>query len=179
MITGGNIFLGSLAVMAAGLLTLGGDPQTAGIERDNVVLAEVPVAPPGLDDEEIIELKRISELKADARGHFVTDARIDGAKISVLVDTGATVVALSYEDAERVNLRPRSLDYDVPVMTANGTTNAARVTLRRVEIAGVEVRDVEGLVLPEGAMDGTLLGMSFLSKLRSFSVEDGVLTLNN
>ena len=51
--------------------------------------------------------------------------------------------------------------------------------LRRVEIDGVTVRDVEGMVLPAGSMSVSLLGMSFLSHLRSFRVEDGVLRLED
>lgn len=120
-----------------------------------------------------------TELKADNRGHFITDAEIDGTSIRVMVDTGASAVALSYEDADDAGLRPRTLDFDVPVSTANGLVNAARVSLRRVEVDGVQVRDVDGLVLPEGVMRGTLLGMSFLSRLRSFKVEDGVLYLED
>jgi aspartyl protease family protein len=65
------------------------------------------------------------------------------------------------------------------VSTANGQAMAARVTLRRVEIDGVRVDDVEGMVMPEGAMRGSLLGMSFLSRLSGFKVEDGVLHLKN
>ena len=76
-------------------------------------------------------------------------------------------------------MRPFALDYDVPVATANGIAQAARVTLRRVEVDNVMVRDVDGLVLPQGAMHGTLLGMSYLGKLRSFKVEDGVLSLED
>jgi len=121
----------------------------------------------------------VTEIKADDRGHFVTKAEIDGTDITVMVDTGASVVALSYEDADAIGLRPHSLTYNAPVLTANGAINAARVTLRRVEIDGVTVRDVEGMVLPAGAMSGSLLGMSFLSHLRSFRVEDGVLRLQD
>jgi aspartyl protease family protein len=88
-------------------------------------------------------------------------------------------VALSYEDAERVGLKPKNLTFDVGVSTANGIAKAARVLLREVEIDNVRVDDVEGLVLPKGAMRGTLLGMSFLSRLKSFSVEDGRLILKN
>ena len=120
-----------------------------------------------------------TELKAVENGHFVTNADVNNTSISVLVDTGASAVALSYEDAEAVGLHPSRLTYDVPVMTANGAANAARVTLEKVEIDSVRVRDVEGFVMPEGAMRGSLLGMSFLSKLSSFKVEDGVLTLKN
>jgi len=124
-------------------------------------------------------LAGVTEIKADERGHFITKAEIDGSDITVMVDTGASVVALSYEDADEIGLRPGSLTYDTPVMTANGQINAARVTLRRVDIDGVRVRDVAGMVLPEGSLDGTLLGMSFLSHLRSFRVEDGVLRLED
>ena len=55
-------------------------------------------------------LPRVTEIKADERGHFVTKAEIDGSDITVMVDTGASVVALSYEDADEIGLRPHSLD---------------------------------------------------------------------
>ena len=126
-----------------------------------------------------INLMAMTELKAGHGGHFITSADINGTSIRVLVDTGATAVALSYEDARSVGLRPGSLDYTVPVSTANGVTQAARVRLKKVVIDGVSVDDVDGLVLPEGALEGTLLGMSFLGRLSSFRVEDGVLYLKD
>ena len=119
-----------------------------------------------------------AEIAADAMGHFVTTAEIEHTAIKVLVDTGASVVALSYEDAEEAGLSPRTLTFDVPVVTANGQVEAARVVLDRVEIGNVLVRDVEGIVLPKGAYDGTLLGMSFLNKLSRFKVEDRTLYLD-
>lgn len=125
------------------------------------------------------QLFAVTELKANPNGHYVAEAEINGATILVMVDTGATGVALSYEDAEKAGLRPRGLDFDVPVNTANGMVKAARVTLRRVEVDNVRVRDVDGLVLPEGAMQGSLLGMSFLGRLSSFKIENGVLYLRN
>lgn len=120
-----------------------------------------------------------TELKADSSGHYFAKADINGTTIPVLVDTGASGVALSYEDAEKVGLRPHGLDYDTPISTANGMVKAARVKLRRVEVDNVRVRDVEGLVLPEGALRGSLLGMSFLSRLSSFRIENGVLYLKD
>jgi aspartyl protease family protein len=125
------------------------------------------------------QLLSATELKADRNGHYVTEADINGSTIAVMVDTGATGVALSYEDAEKVGLRPRGLDFDIPINTANGVVKAARVTLRRVEVDNVRVRDVDGLVLPEGAMRGSLLGMSFLGRLSSFKIENGVLYLRD
>ncbi len=121
----------------------------------------------------------VAELKANGQGHFITGAEINGNTVRVMIDTGATTVALSYEDASDAGLRPGSLDFNIPVGTANGITQAARILLDRVEVDGVKVRDVEGLVLPEGAMEGSLLGMSYLTRLKSFKVEDGVLTLKD
>jgi aspartyl protease family protein len=128
---------------------------------------------------DMLQLNALTELKAGHNGHFIVTAEINGRSVKVLVDTGASAVALSYEDAQDVGLRPGSLEFDVPVSTANGVTKAASVMLDKVEIDGVKVSDVNGLVLPQGAMRGTLLGMSFLSKLGSFKVEDGVLYLKN
>ncbi len=137
---------------------------------------------PGLRAAQIqqpLQLMSMTELKAGDRGHYVVTARINKYDIEVMVDTGASVVALSYEDAQNAGLRPNTLDFNVPVSTANGSVKAARAKLDRVEIDTVKVDDVEALVLPKGALNGTLLGMSFLSKLSSFKSESGVLTLKN
>jgi aspartyl protease family protein len=120
-----------------------------------------------------------TELRANTHGHFIARAEINGRDIVVMIDTGATAVALSYEDAEEAGLRPGGLDFDIPISTANGIGMAARVRLDRVEIDGVRVHDVEGVVLPEGMLRGSLLGMSYLSRLRSFKIEDGVLRLED
>lgn len=128
---------------------------------------------------DVPSLYSVTELKADSNGHYFANADINGTTIPVMVDTGASGVALSYEDADKVGLRPHGLDYDTPVNTANGLVKAARVKLRRVEVDNVRVRDVEGLVLPEGALRGSLLGMSFLGRLSSFKIENGVLYLKD
>jgi len=130
-------------------------------------------------DEAVLQVASATQLTANANGHFIARAEINGRDIVVMVDTGATAVALSYEDAEEAGLRPGSLEFDIPIATANGVSKAARVRLDRVEIDGVRVYDVEGVVLPEGALRGSLLGMSYLSRLRSFKVEDGVLYLED
>jgi aspartyl protease family protein len=126
-----------------------------------------------------ITIMSMTELQSGENGHYYVKADINGSSIEVLVDTGASAVALSYEDAMSVGLRPGTLKYDVPVSTANGVTKAARVKLRKVEIDTVRVADVDAFVMPEGALNGTLLGMSFLGRLDSFKVEDGHLILKN
>ena len=120
-----------------------------------------------------------AEIKADGRGHFLTQATVGYTNLEVLIDTGASFVALSYEDAEQAGLKPRLLTFDVPIVTANGPVAAASVTLPRVEVGNVRVRDVAGVVLPRGSFQGTLLGMSFLAKLRSFAVAEGRLILTD
>ena len=129
------------------------------------------------DEFALPKLARMIEIRAGDHGHYVTTASIEHMPVSVLVDTGASKVALSYEDAERIGLKPFALRFDQPVATANGVVEAATVTLRRIEIDNVVVHDVDGMVLPQGAMRGTLLGMSFLSRLRGFRMSDGTLYL--
>jgi aspartyl protease family protein len=128
---------------------------------------------------EPIRLMAMTEIAASNNGHFVVNADINNNSIAVLVDTGASTVAFSYEDAQRAGLRPNTLKYDVLVSTANGTVKAAGVKIRSVKIDNVKVTDIDGMVLPRGALNGTLLGMSFLSRLQSFRVEDGKLILKN
>jgi aspartyl protease family protein len=126
-----------------------------------------------------LRLYAMTELKAGDNGHYVTRAEINKSNITVMVDTGASVVALSWKDAERIGLKPSSLDFDVPVSTANGEGKAARVMLDEVEIDNVRVSKVQGLVLQKGVLDVSLLGMSFLGRLDSFTVENGKLILKN
>jgi aspartyl protease family protein len=153
------------SVVLAALLTVGaGLPGLTPLAK--------PVAEP-------LNFYSMTELKAGSNGHYFTKADINNRGVEVLVDTGASTVALSYEDAERIGLRPGTLNFDIQVSTANGIGKAARVVLREVEIDNVRVSDVEGMVLQKGALRGTLLGMSFLSRLRSFSVENGKLVLKN
>lgn len=126
-----------------------------------------------------LQLMAATELKANGNGHFVTSISVNGSTLTALIDTGASAVAMSYEDAETSGIDIRDLDFNVPVNTANGQVKAARVTIDKVEVDGVRVENVDGLVLPRGALQGTLLGMSFLGRLRSFKVEDGVLYLRD
>jgi aspartyl protease family protein len=125
------------------------------------------------------QLMAMTELKSGDNGHYFVTVAINNSNVEAVVDTGASAVALSYEDADKVGLHPHSLNFNIPVSTANGQVMAARAKLSRVEIDNVRVDDVDAMVLPEGALKGTLLGMSFLSKLSSFKSENGVLTLKN
>ena len=113
----------------------------------------------------------------DARGHFLTEGRIDGQRIDFMVDTGASVVALNEKSAARFGFRPSRSDYNATVTTANGTIKAARTRLAMLDVGGLIVRDVDAMVLPDEALSENLLGLSFLSKLRRFEYANGKLVL--
>lgn len=116
-------------------------------------------------------------LPAGAGGHFQAVLEINGRSVSGMIDTGATVVAINDTTARQIGLSPASLDYVHPVSTANGQVKAASVSLKRVRIGSISVDSVEALVLPDAALSGTLIGMSFLSRLSSYTVENGALKL--
>jgi aspartyl protease family protein len=113
----------------------------------------------------------------DGRGHFLTDARIDGQRVAFMVDTGASVVALNETSAARFGLRPSRGEYTAAVTTANGTVKAARARLRMIDVGGLIVRDVDAMVLPDEALSENLLGLSFLSKLKRFEYANGQMVL--
>ncbi len=119
----------------------------------------------------------VVELRAGRNGHFRARARINGQPIDVMVDTGATSVALSFRDAERAGIFLKSSDFTNRVYTANGIARVAPVTLSQVEIGSVIVHNVRGVVTEPGRMRGTLLGMSFLSRLESTEIKKDRLIL--
>ena len=110
-------------------------------------------------------------------GHFYAHAEVDGTTIRMLVDTGASLIALSAEDAQRIGFEPASLDYTLPISTANGSGFAAPVRLREVRVGTIILRDVRAGVLQPGMVDGSLLGMTFLGRLRGFGFEGDQLVL--
>jgi aspartyl protease family protein len=110
-------------------------------------------------------------------GHFTAKAEINGAPISMIVDTGASTIVLRPEDAKKAGIDVRKLSYSVPVMTANGRTVAARVRLDAVAIGPLARQDVEALVAEPKALAESLLGMSFLGRLRSYEFSGDFLRL--
>ncbi|HKT53980.1 MAG TPA: TIGR02281 family clan AA aspartic protease [Caulobacteraceae bacterium] len=109
-------------------------------------------------------------------GHYWADASVDGRQIHFLVDTGASAVALTPGDAERLGIDPSSLNYAVTVSTAGGQTHAARVSLQSVAVAGAEVDNVEAFVVRTG-LEHSLLGMTYLGRLSRFEATPTALIL--
>jgi aspartyl protease family protein len=113
----------------------------------------------------------------DRHGHFRVNAIIGGRSIEFLVDTGASVVALTSRDAARLGLKPAPRDFSVHMQTANGVVKASRVRLAAIEVGPLTVQDVNAVVMPAGVLGQNLLGMTFLSRLRRFEFRTGQLVL--
>lgn len=120
------------------------------------------------------------EIRAGAGGHYYAEAEINGRPVDVLVDTGATTVFLSYETAESVGIYLKPNDYTHLSKTANGTARIALVTLDRVSIGDIIVRNVEAAVAEPGKLTTpALLGMSFLGRVSNVGMRNGVLVLQD
>jgi aspartyl protease family protein len=104
-------------------------------------------------------------LSGDAKGHFLTTAVVNGVSLQFLVDTGATSVTISADDARRADVRYSPADR-VIMQTANGAAPAYRVRFDTIKLGDITLNNVEGLVLEGNALGGRfgLLGMSFLNR---------------
>jgi len=109
-------------------------------------------------------------------GHFHVEAEVDGTIVRFLVDTGASDVVLTKADAERLGFDTEALDYTQVYSTANGTVYGAPIRLGSMNVGTIRIDDVKASV-NSGEMDGSLLGMSFLSRLSGFTVEGDRLIL--
>ena len=110
-------------------------------------------------------------------GHFYARVRVNGTEIRFMVDTGATNLVLSQQDARRAGFSLDSLSFVLPTNTANGRIYGAGVVLERVELGGFVDTDVRAMV-NGGRMNNSLLGMTYLDRFRSFSVEGDRLLLS-
>lgn len=116
-------------------------------------------------------------VEPDRQGHFRVDARVDGRRLGFMIDTGATLIALTQSAAGQLGVHPMHSDFTASVKTANGTLRAAPTQLGMVEIGDIMVRDVPALVLPDEALSENLLGLSFLSRLHHWEYASGKLVL--
>jgi aspartyl protease family protein len=117
-----------------------------------------------------------AEVSKSPDGHYWAQGNVNGQWVRFLVDTGASAVALTPVDAQRLGLDLANLQYDRPVTTANGQTKAAMVTLDHVSVAGARVDGVSALVVREG-LSTSLLGMSYLGRLSRFEATKTALIL--
>ncbi|MGB6230960.1 MAG: TIGR02281 family clan AA aspartic protease [Litorimonas sp.] len=113
-----------------------------------------------------------------SNGQFYTYGRVNRGSVRFLVDTGASTVALTAQDALKSGIDPTTLRYDRAVDTANGRTYGAVVELDEIMIGGIRVRDVRAIVIPEG-LGISLLGMSFLGELQKVEATPNQLILRH
>ncbi len=116
-------------------------------------------------------------LQAGRNGHFFVNALMDGRALPMMVDTGASSCAFSEEDADRIGIRVAPKDFNRVWNTANGTVNVAPIRIAVMQVGSITVRDVDAVIIPRGRLTTSLLGMSFLKRLRDFSVSGATMTL--
>lgn len=113
---------------------------------------------------------------ADRRGHFSVTATINGAPTRLVIDTGASLVALTLDDARAAGIGNSELVFNQVTQTANGRVRFAPVMLRDIRIGQLSVDNVPAAVIEN--LDQSLLGMSFLKRLKSFEMREGALTMS-
>jgi len=115
-------------------------------------------------------------VRADARGHFLLEAMVEGEPVLFLIDTGASDIVLGLDDAARLGMRPHALRFTRRYQTANGVIEAAGVTLRELRIGALSLYDVDASVTA-APLPVALLGTSFLERLAGYEVEGDRLRL--
>jgi aspartyl protease family protein len=166
------IFASVMAVSLPQFLQRGAALQTQGSETQNTnqALQTPTLAIAASSSGEV-------RLKPDARGHYIANFKMNGREVSALVDTGASSVAINKSTARKLGMNISPNDFIYEANTANGKAKMAIATIREIQIGRILVRDVEAAILEDKALDGTLLGMSFLKRLEGFTVTEGDLIL--
>jgi aspartyl protease family protein len=155
-----------IALVCAGIAKLGPEWRPSRIATSATA---VPVTTSGGPSNNLV-------YTANQQGHVILDAAVNGAAVRMLVDTGASLVVLTREAAGAAGIHPSQLVFDHRVSTANGPARMARVTLREIRLGQLSINDVPAAVLEN--LNISLLGMSFLSRLQSYEMRDGRLTIS-
>jgi aspartyl protease family protein len=166
------VFAGVMAAAATQVPALLSRGTSATDAKPSVYNISVPPQQPVA-----IDAHGVVRLRANTEGHYTADFKINGKPVEGMIDTGATFVAVNETTARHLGFGAADLDFRNTINTANGDTKAALIRLDRIEIGSIRVRDVDALVLRDTALSSTLIGVSFLKRLASYSVEDGSLRL--
>jgi aspartyl protease family protein len=168
------LVIGAFAVLsAAGLareLTAIDDKTPQHAAQPEASAPPSPAANPGTYGE--------ASIAKSGDGQFWVDATVNGRPVRFLVDTGASNVALTANDARSLGIDPASLSYSIPMKTANGMSHAALVKLSMVSVGRAEVEDVDAVVIDQG-LETSLLGMSYLGRLSKFEATQDALVLKS
>ncbi len=159
-----------LALSASQWPTIAAKIETMLAEREAGASEEVAAKPGAASSGQTV-------LSMGPGGHYEGTFKMNGKPVKAMVDTGASLVAINVSTARRLGFSPAALDFRHNVSTANGSIKAAHVVLDRVEIGNVRVKEVDAFVLSDEALTSTLVGMSFMSKLKSYTAEKHVLRM--
>ena len=118
-------------------------------------------------------------ITSNRAGHFTARGMINGSHVEFLVDTGASIVFISREEARHVGIDLRKLKYDHTAITAAGKTKFARVTLDEVSVGRIIVYNVEAAIAESDQVANNLLGMTFLSRIKGFEFSGRRLIMRN
>lgn len=120
---------------------------------------------------------RTASLRKEGDGHYWATARVNDAPVKFLVDTGASLVALSKRDARRIGINTDNLQRNVEVRTAAGRVKAATAVIDEITIDGVTVKNVSAVIIEDG-LEHSLLGMSFLNRLEGWDVTTNAIIIH-
>jgi aspartyl protease family protein len=109
-------------------------------------------------------------------GHYYLTLALDGTPVEFVIDTGATSIVLTKDDAEKIGLAPETLIYSGIANTANGEVRTATARVRNVDIGPINDRDVR-VAVNDGEMDTSLLGMDYLRLFNRLEISNGRLIL--
>jgi len=155
------------AVIASVVVVVGGAAYTYRAElraAGDRVMAELMPGRAATRNAQTVEIVR------GRGGDFQVAAQVNGTRVAMALDTGASAVVLTQEAAKAAGLPLEMLNYSVQVDTANGRARAAAVTLDRLAVGGIVERAVPALIAQPGQLRTSLLGMSFLNRLESWEV---------
>jgi aspartyl protease family protein len=160
----------ALVVAASvGLLTRESAPH---VEQNSVPLNAVPV----VSDKKAATVTGEMVLTRDASGHFLAEAMVNGTPVRFLVDTGASMVALTRADAERVGLLFTDSEFTGSAQTASGSVAVKPLTLDKVELGNLNPGPVEAAIVDKG-LSVSLLGQSWLKRMNNVTIEGDTMVL--
>jgi aspartyl protease family protein len=138
----------------------------------SVLLPGQPITSENASGDQTVTINR-------AGSHFTTSGFVNGSSQTFLVDTGATTVVLTESNAREAGYETNALNFSIPVATANGMTQAARIDDVMIEIGGISRSGIIALVARDNALGSNLLGMNFLDTLTSFEIRRDRLVLTD
>lgn len=117
------------------------------------------------------------ELRRGWDGHYHAYADVNGSEVAFLFDTGASVVVLRYEDAEKIGFDMDEIEFSVRAVTANGEGYVAPIEIDHLQLATVEVHDIKAFVTQPGKLNQSLLGMNFFNRLEAMTFQNNRVVL--